>query len=392
MLSLSTLAFLASPAGENLLSSLANEDLSDANTLRLLTSLRKDHSPEDAGAALELARLRQKAVEKFGDDAQRMFFTREALEQASDPLIRHYRSTFVNGLRVVDVGCSIGSDALAFARGGADVLGIDNDPLRIEMARLNVAALSISNIRFEVRDAREPLPDADLVFFDPARRDSAGKRIFDVERYQPPLSIIKGWSAPQIWVKLSPGVDLDQLRSYGGTVEFISVEGDLKEAVLRLSQGEGNTYTATLLLSNGEALHWSREGNSPLPTLSAPRAWLVEPDPALIRAGLVTDAAHQWNGTQLEETIAYITTDTSPDTAWARSWRILDWMPFNLKKLRAYLRERNVGNVTVKKRGTAVTPEVLIPQLKLEGNESRTLVLTRCRGEQVVLICQKFGK
>src|SRR5690606_37907948 len=159
---------------------------------------------------------------------------------------------------------------------------------------------AVTSIWFEVRDARDPMATADNGLFDPSRRDTAGSRLLDVERYQPPLSIIKGWSAPQIWVKLSPGVDLDQLRSYGETVEFISVEGDLKEAVLRLSQGEGNTYTATLLLSNGEALHWSREGNSPLPTLSAPRAWLVEPDPALIRAGLVTDAAHQWNGTQLE--------------------------------------------------------------------------------------------
>src|SRR5690606_35555216 len=163
---------LASPAGETLLSSLADQDPSEANALGLRTSLREDHSPDDGGAALELARLRQKAVEKFGDDAQRMFSTREASEQASDPFIRHYCSTVVNGLRVVDVGCSIGSDALAFARGGADVLGIDNDPLRVEMARLNAAA--VANIRFEVRDAREPLPDADPVFFDPARRDSAG--------------------------------------------------------------------------------------------------------------------------------------------------------------------------------------------------------------------------
>ena len=392
-ITLATLSFLTSPSGESLLTRIADEDLSDANTLRLLTSLRKDHSPENAGAALELARLRKRAVEKFGDDAQMMFCTREALEQASDPLIRRYRSAFVSGQRMVDVCCSIGSDALSFAQGGAEVLGIDNDPLRIAMARLNAAALSIQNARFEVRDAREPLPDADFVFFDPARRDAEGKRIFDVERYEPPLSIIREWSVPQIWVKMSPGVELDQLQFYGGSVEFVSVEGDLKEAVLRVSPGDAPRYplTATLLLSSGAWHNWSYE-EIPLPlALSEPRLWLVEPDPSLIRAGLVTDAAHRWDGAQLDETIAYITTDAPPDTAWARSWRILDWMPFNLKKLRAYLREQNVGNVTVKKRGTAVTPEVLIPQLKLKGDESRTLVLTRCRGKQVVIICQDFG-
>ena len=78
---------------------------------------------------------------------------------------------------------------------------------------------------------------------------------------------------------------------------------------------------------------------------------------------------------------------TKPDSPWVRSWKIIDWMPFNLKKLRAYLRERNVGTVTVKKRGTAVTPEELIAKLKLNGNGSRTIVLTRCRGEHIVMVC-----
>jgi hypothetical protein len=123
---------------------------------------------------------------------------------------------------------------------------------------------------------------------------------------------------------------------------------------------------------------------------------LFEPDPALIRAGLLAEVAgHFYKGFLLDETIAYFTAHaydpTLPDHL-ARAWRILDWMPFNLKKLRAYLRERSVGSVTVKKRGTVVTPEVLIPQLKLKGDVSRTLVLTRCRGEQIVIICQDFGK
>jgi hypothetical protein len=55
------------------------------------------------------------------------------------------------------------------------------------------------------------------------------------------------------------------------------------------------------------------------------------------------------------------------------------------------LREHSVGTVTVKKRGSAVTPEVLIPQLKLKGDQSRTLVLTRCQGQQIVMICQDYS-
>jgi SAM-dependent methyltransferase len=391
-LTLETLAFLASPAGETLLNRLTAEDLSEANTLRLLTALRREYAPEQAGAALEMARLRLKAVDKFGADAARLFFTRPALEQASDPRIRDWRTrnTDVVGQDVVDGCCGIGADSLAFARGGASVLGLDIDPLRVEIARLNAAALGLIT-RFEVADVSEGLPPCNFAFFDPARRDDAGNRIFDVEQYQPPLSIVKGWRVDSIQVKLSPGVDVSQLRDYlppvrHGSVSFISVDGALKEALLRLGGAPGRT--TAVLLKDGNAYEWVR-GEVDTPSVVAqPRAWLVEPDPALIRAGLVADAAAKFGGWQLDETIAYFTTDGKPASPWMRAWKILDWMPFNGKRLRAYLGEHNVGNVTVKKRGSAVTPEVLIPQLKLRGSEARTLVLTRCQGEQIVLVCE----
>jgi hypothetical protein len=392
-LKLDDLDFLASESGARLLERLATENLSDANTLRLLTTLRREFTAEQAGAALEMARLRLNAVEKFGDDARRMFFTREALEQASHPLVREYRArtlippAYDGTYRVIDAGCSIGADSLAFAAAGADVLGLDIDPVRIEIARYNAAALN-SKVRFEVADIRDGLPDAEAVFFDPARRDEHGKRIHHVEQYIPPLSTILSWKHEAITVKLSPGVDIDQLKSYGWCIEFISVEGDLKEAVMmrgRQIPGHG------LLTSTGE-YHW----NNPVEyvpverniLMAEPRAWLVEPDAALLRAGLVQEAAERFSGSMLDETIAYFTTDARPDSPWVRSWKILDWMPFQLKRLRAYLRERGVGQVTVKKRGTAITPEELIAGLKLKGNDTRTLVLTRLQGRPIVLVCE----
>jgi hypothetical protein len=73
----------------------------------------------------------------------------------------------------------------------------------------------------------------------------------------------------------------------------------------------------------------------------------------------------------------------------ARAWIIDDWMPFNLKKLRAYLRERGVGRVTVKKRGSPLSPEELIAKLKLPGNGvERVIVLTRVLGQPAILICR----
>ena len=61
-------------------------------------------------------------------------------------------------------------------------------------------------------------------------------------------------------------------------------------------------------------------------------------------------------------------------------------LPFNLKKLKALLRERGIGVATVKKRGSAVEPEELRKKLKLDGPNSCTVFLTRVAGAPTMLL------
>ncbi|MCU0499586.1 MAG: methyltransferase domain-containing protein [Anaerolineae bacterium] len=388
MITLHDLDFLDSAAGQALLAELRAQDLNEAHTLAILTRLRKRYRADQAAAALELARLQLKATEKFGPDADRLWFTRDALQQASDPLIRRYRAQQLSG-RVIDACCGIGADAVAFAQAGASVIGIDLDPVRIAMAQHNAHTLGLT-IAFTVGDVRDPLPQADAIFFDPARRQADDQRIYDVERYHPPLSVIRSWQADRIMVKLGPGVAIDQLAAYGGQVRFISVDGDLKEAVLS-PDDSAQRYQAVMIARDGTIQTWERH---PLPEsrpLSPPLGWLIEPDPALIRAGLVQDLAGAIDAYQLDETIAYLTADQAFVGPYGRSWAIRSWLPFHLKNLRAALREANIGRVTVKKRGSPLTPETLISQLKLKGGgEACTLVLTRWQGEPIVIVCDEY--
>lgn len=383
-----SLDFLTSPQGESLLAELVLEDLSDKNTLSLVMRLRERFDREQVSAAISLAQLRHKAAAKFGEAAARMFFTEDALQQASDPLIRAYRAQGVAGLRVLDVGCGIGSDSLAFAAHGARTLGLDIDVLRVRMARLNAEALG-SDAKFVNRDVRQGLPgNFDLIFYDPARRDERGKRIYDVAQYIPPLSLVRDWSAQRIIVKLSPGVDVSQLAAYGGGLEFISVAGDLKEGLLHIG-GEFEGVRAVRVDEAGASI-WQREGAEPDLHITEPQSWLCEPDPAIIRSGLVRDVAQACDGALLDEMIAYFTTVNRPQTDWVRAWQIRDWMPFNLKKLRAYLRQRDIGTITVKKRGSPITPQGLTRKLKLNGVQSATIVLTKYQNEPIVLVCDDF--
>ncbi|MBI5961583.1 MAG: methyltransferase domain-containing protein [Chloroflexi bacterium] len=387
--------FLISAAGRDLLAGLAAADLSENNLLPLLTRLRRDLPAEIAGAALTLARLRGRAAEKFSQ-AGSMFFTTDALEQSSGEEIAGWSARrFVGWDRIADLGCGIGGDTLALAAvPGASVIGLDRDALRLNMARANLSAYDRAADWIQA-DLRDPLPLAlrqiSAAFFDPARRDS-GQRVYSVRGYLPPLDVIDSWPFEALGVKLSPGVDLDELRPYtdtGAGIEFVSRDGELKEALLWRGAFGFRGRWASRLGPDG-----SGETLIPLdlaaPPLSEPRAYLYEPDPAVIRAGLLSELAARLNLPmyRLDETIAYLTADTAVMSPWARCWPVWDWMPFNLKRLRARLESLGVGELTVKKRGSPIQPDDLLRQLKWRGSgRPAVVVLTQVAGRHSALVC-----
>ena len=384
-LSLDDVAFLSSDRGRALLRAYADVDTSSENVLPLLTKLRKTLNQRQAAALLTTLQLQTKAARKFPERARAMLFTRESLQQTSNPRISEYRASQMSSQSLLDVCCSIGTDTLSFARDGRRALGLDIDPVRIAIARRNAAVYGIE-ADFEIADITDGIPDGfDAMLFDPARRDKQGKRIFDVEDYRPPLSWSRQWLSRELVIKLSPAVQKRQLASYGGQLEFISFAGELTEALL-WQHRQSSPPLATLITT--ESVHHIAYDATANVAVSAPKSWLFEPDPAIIRSGALRHLAAQVNATQLDETIAYLTMDSIQATPWGRYWRIRDWMPFNLKRLRRYLVERGIGKVTVKKRGFPMSPEQLIARLHLKpGEEARVLVMTRHLGRPIVIIC-----
>ncbi|MGZ6753069.1 MAG: THUMP-like domain-containing protein, partial [Nocardioides sp.] len=115
-------------------------------------------------------------------------------------------------------------------------------------------------------------------------------------------------------------------------------------------------------------------------------AYLYEPDGAVIRAGLVTAVAAAVGGGLVDEHIAYVTADREVRTPFARGYEVLEELPYREKALRAALRERGVGSLTIKKRGVDVVPEQLRKRLDLRGDAAATVVLTRVAGAGTALL------
>ncbi|MGW5367330.1 THUMP-like domain-containing protein [Streptomyces sp. NPDC004009] len=380
------LAPLLSPEGRALLDEVRDTD--PAHELAVATRLRREHPAELVSAALGQARLRQRAAAKFGaEDARRMFFTPNGVEQSTRASVAAYRAQRMRRLgvtSVADLCCGIGGDAIALARAGIRVLAVDRDPLTAAAARANAEALGLSAL-IEVREADVTEVDTegyDAVFVDPARRGGRG-RIFDPEAYSPPLSwaVAAALKAPRAALKIAPGIPHEAVPAEA-EAEWISDGGDVKEAVLWFGTGAPGAVRATLLPGPrtlpGRGL--------PDPAVRPVGRYLYEPDGAVIRAHLVAEVAEEIGGGLVDETIAYITADAPHPTPYATAYEITDRLPFNVKKLKALLREREVGVLTVKKRGSAVEPEELRRKVRPQGPNSATVFLTRVAGAPTMLV------
>ncbi|CAL9542834.1 hypothetical protein SUDANB108_04303 [Streptomyces sp. enrichment culture] len=379
------LALLLTPEGRALLDEVRDTD--PARELAVATRLRREHPAELVSAALGQARLRQRAAVKFGaGDAGRMFFTPNGVEQSTRASVAAHRARRLaeSGVTsVADLCCGIGGDAIALARAGIRVLAVDRDPLTAATARANAEALGLADL-IEVREADVTEVDTagyDAVFVDPARRGGRG-RIFDPEAYSPPLSwaVSAALRAPRAALKVAPGIPHEAVPEQA-EAEWISDGGDVKEAVLWFGTAPG-AVRATLL--PGPRTLLSR--GLPDPGVRPPGRYLYEPDGAVIRAHLVAEVADEVGGGLLDATIAYVTADALRPTPYATAYEITDHLPFNVKKLKALLRERGVGTLTVKKRGSAVEPEELRRKVKPQGPHAATVFLTRVAGAPAMLI------
>ncbi len=360
--------------------------------LAVQAQLRRTTTAERVATAIGQAELRRRAVPKFGELAERMYFTHDGLEQATRHSVATHRAGRLQAAvtqSAIDLGCGIGGDLVAFARAGITTAGVDLDPVRVAVARANLAALELAGAVQEA-DATQVDPSPfDVAFADPARRSGRG-RTFNVEEWAPPWSFVEGLLRGNACVKVAPGIP-HALVPHGVEAEWVSDRGEVKEAALWSGRLATVTRRATVIGDGGLATLTDEDdpGAATVGVGDVGR-YLYEPDGAVIRAGLVTAVAAGVNGRLLDHKIAYVTSDESFHTPFARSYRVVEELPYREKQLRAALRARGIGILTIKKRGVDVSPEQLRRRLDLHGEGSATLVLTRRSGAGVALLVEPF--
>ena len=381
-----TLDALLGQAGRALLAELPEGPLDDAAALRLGGALRRRWPADLVAAALTMHDLRLAARAKFSRAAD-MWFTRDGLEQASSERMAALHARRFEGRgRLADLCTGIGGDLTALAP-GRDVLAVDLDPVHLRMAVEN-AAVNGGAVDPVLADARSAdLTGVDGAFVDPARR-ARGRRLRasgGAPDGTPPLAWCVGLAdrVGAVGVKAAPGLAPDQVPP-GWEVEFVAEGRELKEAAL-WSPGLATAPARATLLPRGETMV---AAPGPAVAVAPPGEWLLDPSPAVTRAGLVEDLARRVGGWKLDERVAFVSMEAPVATPFARTLRVVASLPWQLKRLRAVLRERRVGAVEIRKRGSAVDVEALRRRLRLDGDAAAVVVLTRLDGRPWALVCE----
>ncbi|GAA1480938.1 hypothetical protein GCM10009624_13780 [Gordonia sinesedis] len=387
-------AFLCSRHGEKALDTVSGLDLTAGSMLADVAEARSRYAPHDA-ALIETVALRRRAVTKFRE-VDDLLLTDDALQQATTSAVAANRAAEIAGVHpgaiVHDVTCSIGAELLELSaqQGIRGVVGSDLDRVRLAMAQHNMRT-SARPATLLVADALAPATTADVVIADPARRTGSG-RVYRLDALAPPLlDLMMTYAGRLLVVKCAPGLDYQLLRDrygFSGEVQVTSLDGGVREACLWTGPGIRDGRRATILRTAGDGTITRTEITDGEPDDVAshgdPGTWIIDPDGAVVRAGLVRQFAHRHGLWQLDPRIAYLTGDAVP--TGARGFRILERTTTGDKALRKALSAYDCGTLEILVRGLDVDPDRLRKRLRLRGSRSLSLVLTRIGRHGVAFI------
>ncbi|MEY8565055.1 class I SAM-dependent methyltransferase [Corynebacteriaceae bacterium 7-707] len=376
-------------------------ELTASSRLRDTAVLRERYG-ERARALGELVTARRAAV-RGGKVPADWLVCGESAQQATPAVVAAERAAFLadvlgagtagDGPVVADVTCSVGTELLHLSRRFGTVLGGDLDPARLAMARHNMLVSGVPSRRVGLVRADAVVPAfaagrVDVVVADPARRTSRG-RIRDPRDLLPPLpDLVAAHAGSALAVKCAPGIDYSD---WAGQVDVVSVDGGVKEACL---------YSPDLARHDRRAVVL-RDGARYVLTSDAPESeevgelgrYILDPDGAVVRAGLVRQYAAALGWWRLDPHIAYLSGDSLDAVVAGRSapgqriFEVLDRVP--LKKLRPALTALGCGRLEVLVRGVDVDPDVLRRRMKLtkgRGGRELTVVVTRIGDTAVAVI------
>ena len=388
---------LFTPEALALLGSIGDLD-AKADVVKLVSALRAEgYAPGLVAAVLTQAKLRRRARKKFGDFTDGMLFTEDGLEQASRLQAAALHAGRFRGAgikQVADLGCGLGAESMAMGAIDLNVRAFEIDEITAALAVFNLGAFD--NVEVEQADITTlDLSKFEALFFDPARRELDGKgeraaRKFDPAQFAPNFDwVLEQARTKPTGIKVGPGHPHDAIPQ-DAEAQWLSIDGDLVELGLWFGEVKRPKVARAATVVNASGRHEivsEAFASEPLDVENL-KQYVYEPDNAVVRSHLIAELGREVGATLIAPEIAYLSSDEKIDSPMMRGFRVIDEMAFDRKKLKAYLRDRNIGTLEIKKRGVDVVPELLRKELSLKGEIAATLILTRVGDDHRALLAE----
>jgi hypothetical protein len=356
--------------------------------------LRHEVGQARAALLIEQAALRTKAAAKFFQ-AERLFFTARGLEQATDEQVARYKAQrFGDVLSVADLCCGIGGDAMALAQDRPTTL-VDRDEVSLVLAAANLERMDgLVGCAVASDVDVQGVAAVSAWHIDPDRR-ATGKRTSDVAWSDPGPDVIEALLAavPNGSIKLAPAAELPSEWTDRCECEWIESRGECRQQVAWFGDlaSEIGRRVATIIEPCGDASSFCGDPSVVAEVAEQAGAFLLDPSPSLAAAHLVGALAETLNLSTLGPRVAYLTADEPIVHPHLSAFAVVAELPLDVRKLKAYCRVHDIGQLEIKKRGVDITPEKLRPQLDLRGDRSATLILARLTGGQRAFVCQRIA-
>ena len=338
-----------------------------------------------------------------------MFFTRKGLEQATDGEVAAHKAARFPAGRVADLCCGIGGDAIALAQRSLtrsaskaerltrsvseEICAVDLDPIAAVLAAANLSACGCTGATVAALDAAAfPVGDYAAWHIDPDRRP-AGRRTSRVELFSPALEVIERLLAQNgnAAIKLAPAALAPPSWGEVAELEWLGSRGECRQQVAwfgSLARHPGQ-LSATIVDARGGPRTVVGRSAEPIPLAAKLGRFLYEPHAAVLAAKLEGTLCREHALAAVSSGVAYLTSDELVDEPALDAFEVMDMLPLDLKRLKAYFRERQIGRLEVKKRGVDIDPQKLRKSVIGEGEGAATLIISRVGGAVQAIIGQR---
>lgn len=357
--------------------------------LGLQARLRRQFSDDLVRAALTLHELRRKASAKFSRAAS-IWCDRRGLEQATAEVVANHKAKRFSGA-VWDLCSGIGSDAMAMAS-HCQVTAVDLNPAACLRTLWNAELYQVAGqLQAVCHDVMQLDNLSGLVHVDPDRRAGSEGKASRIEDYVPGLPELaairercRGGA-----IKVGPASNFGG-KFPGAEIELISLSGECKEATVWFGELAGSQPFRATVLPSGETI-----AGHPLDAVAAVMPmgrYVYDPDPAVVRAGLLDVVAQKLDLNRLDEAEEYLTSDTLVDSAFVQPFEVLAELPHNENELRSWLRKSDFGQVEIKCRHIPVQAETLRRRLTLPGNQPGVVIIAKLAGKSRTICARRCSR